>query len=46
MKMKFFLSYSLMIIISAIICQNPQNEWSDPVSGTKYNFDTLKKPQE
>jgi hypothetical protein len=45
MKMKFFL-VAIMIIISGIICQNNANEWSDPASGTKYNFDSLKKTAE
>jgi hypothetical protein len=45
MKMKVFL-YSLMLFISGIICQTNLLEWSDPVSGTKYDFSTLKRSQE
>ncbi len=45
MKMKVFL-FSLMLFISGIICQNNLFEWSDPVSGTKYDFSTLKRTPE
>ena len=43
--MKFCI-LSLIIIISGIICQNTLNEWSDPASGTKYDFNSLKKTAE
>lgn len=45
MKMKIFLC-SLLLSISGIISQNNLLEWADPVSGTKYDFTSLKRPLE
>ena len=43
--MKIFL-FSLMLIMSGIICDNSALEWSDPSSGTKYDFSSLKRTAE
>ena len=43
--MKIFL-FSLMLIIGGIICDNSAFEWSDPTSGTKFDFSSLKRVPE
>jgi hypothetical protein len=33
----------LMTLLSLLLCTDPALEWTDPVSGTRYDFSALKK---